>query len=166
MKKSLYAISALILLPACATVTRGTNVDMIIESNPSEADIRLSTGQTCITPCTLKMPRKNGFNVMAKKEGYKTYEGSVDAKLSGGGGAGFVGNALIGGVIGAGVDVASGAMNDLVPNPLIITLEPEDSELESRDNAPAETPETETSETEIPEEENEASPEEKTEAGV
>lgn len=37
----------------------------------------------------------------------------------------MAGNVLIGGIIGAGVDLASGAMNDLTPNPLVVRLEPE-----------------------------------------
>ena len=36
----------------------------------------------------------------------------------------MAGNVLLGGVIGAGIDVASGAMLNLVPNPLVVTLEP------------------------------------------
>ena len=39
------------------------------------------------------------------------------------GGAGLAGNVLLGGVIGLGVDAATGAAFDLVPNPLKVTLE-------------------------------------------
>jgi hypothetical protein len=35
----------------------------------------------------------------------------------------MAGNVLLGGIIGAGVDVATGAMLDLVPNPLVVKLE-------------------------------------------
>jgi hypothetical protein len=44
--------------------------------------------------------------------------------MSGGGGAGFAGNILAGGLIGMGVDATSGAMNDLMPNPLHVDLLP------------------------------------------
>ena len=43
------------LLPACATVTRGTSQKYAIESTPAQADVALSTGQTCVTPCKLKL---------------------------------------------------------------------------------------------------------------
>jgi hypothetical protein len=69
------------------------------------------------------MPRKSRFTAKISKPGYKTVTVVVTNKLSGAGGAGFVGNALVGGVIGAGVDVASGAMLDLTPNPMHAELE-------------------------------------------
>jgi hypothetical protein len=43
--------------------------------------------------------------------------------MSGAGGAGLAGNLLVGGPIGGAVDLTSGAMNDLTPNPLQVTLE-------------------------------------------
>lgn len=117
----------LILLPSCATVTRGTNEDFTVETTPSGAIVELSNGLSCTsTPCTMKVPRKGDFVATVSKEGYETVEATVEAKLSGNGTTGFLGNALIGGVIGAGVDASSGAMLDHQPNPLIITLEPLD----------------------------------------
>jgi len=44
--------------------------------------------------------------------------------ISGSGGAGFAGNLLLGGVIGMGVDAATGAALDHKPNPVIVTLQP------------------------------------------
>jgi len=35
----------------------------------------------------------------------------------------MIGNAVFGGVIGIGVDATSGALNDLKPNPVKVTLE-------------------------------------------
>jgi hypothetical protein len=55
--------------------------------------------------------------------------------VAGAGGAGFLGNALIGGVIGAGVDATSGAMLDLSPNPLNVQLEKDDGPAEMRASA-------------------------------
>jgi hypothetical protein len=71
------------------------------------------------------MPRKSEFSVTITKPGYKSYTGNVINKISGSGGAGMAGNVLVGGIIGVGVDASSGAMLDLVPNPLSITLEAE-----------------------------------------
>jgi hypothetical protein len=39
----------------------------------------------------------------------------------------MAGNVLLGGIIGAGVDVTTGAMLDLTPNPLNISLEKEEA---------------------------------------
>jgi hypothetical protein len=71
------------------------------------------------------MPRKSEFDVTITKPGYKVWTGHVTHKVATAGGAGMAGNVLVGGVIGAGVDIASGAMMDLVPNPLTVKLEAE-----------------------------------------
>jgi hypothetical protein len=38
-----------------------------------------------------------------------------------------VGNAVVGGIVGIAVDATDGAMDDLVPNPLKVTLDPADA---------------------------------------
>jgi hypothetical protein len=116
------AAVAALLLPACATVTRGTSQKFAIESTPSQAEVALSTGQTCVTPCKLKLKRKHGFTATFTKAGYETYRATVKSKFSGGGAAAGAGNVLIGGIIGAAVDGSSGALNNLTPNPLKVTL--------------------------------------------
>ncbi|MFC6460494.1 hypothetical protein ACFP76_07905 [Paracoccus aerius] len=44
-------------------------------------------------------------------------------KVAPGGSAAMAGNVFVGGIIGAGVDADSGAMLDLVPNPVEVTLD-------------------------------------------
>lgn len=117
--------AASLLLPACATVTRGTKETFNIVTTPSEADVSLSTGQTCVSPCKLKLKRKDEFTVTAKKAGYKDATAKVESKVKGGGVAGVAGNVLMGGIIGAAVDGSNGSMRDLTPNPLKLTLEAE-----------------------------------------
>jgi PEGA domain len=119
---------ATLLLPAgaCATITRGTTAAFVVESTPPGASVRTSTGFTCpSTPCTFKLPRNEEFEVTLRKQGYKPLSTRVLTEVAGGGAAGMAGNILFGGIIGAGVDVYSGAMNNLVPNPLRVVLEPE-----------------------------------------
>lgn len=55
-----------------------------------------------------------------------TKRGSIEikTKVVGAGAAGFAGNVLIGGVIGMGVDAATGAALDHYPNPAHIELVP------------------------------------------
>lgn len=110
---------------ACATVTRGTKEGWTVRSEPPGAAVTTSLGQSCAaTPCTFeKLKRNRDFDVTVTKDGYKTVTAKVTHRLAGGGAAGFVGNALIGGVIGAGVDASSGATQELTPNPLIVKLE-------------------------------------------
>ena len=121
---ALGGLAAVVLLPACATITRGTNQDFVVESSPSQADVKLSTGQTCVTPCTLRLKRKSQFTVTVSKEGYQTQEAKVHGVVKGGGGAALAGNAIFGGLIGAGVDASNGSMMNLTPNPLKVALVP------------------------------------------
>lgn len=112
---------------ACATVTRGNNTAWEVQTTPSGAHVSTSNGMFCDnTPCSLKMPRKSQFTATISKPGYKTTTVSVTNKVSTGGGVGMAGNVLLGGIIGAGVDVATGAMLDLTPNPAIVALEREE----------------------------------------
>jgi hypothetical protein len=131
------AAVAALLLPACATVTRGTSQKYAIESTPSGADVALSTGQTCVTPCKLKLKRKHGFTATFTKAGYEPLRAQVKSKFSGGGAAMGAGNVLIGGVIGAAVDGSSGALNNLTPNPLKVQLVESATAAPAADAAPA-----------------------------
>jgi len=126
MKRVVCVALATAMLGGCATVTRGTSDAFVVNTDPSGAAVRTSNQFACDeTPCTFKMPRKSEFEVTITKRGYKTWNGHVTHKVATAGGAGMAGNVLLGGLIGAGVDVASGAMMDLVPNPLTVKLEPD-----------------------------------------
>ena len=111
---------------ACATVTRGTNQAWTVETTPGGAAITTTNGFQCdATPCTFRMPRRSEFDVTITKPGYRTVTTHVTNQVSGAGAAGMAGNVIVGGVIGGVVDVASGAMLEIRPNPLQVTLEPE-----------------------------------------
>lgn len=113
------------LASGCATVTRGTSQAFTITSEPTGANVRLSNGLVCITPCTLELKRRPGFAVTVEKEGYERVITNVASQIANGGGMAMAGNVILGGLIGAGVDASNGSMNELVPNPLHIVLEPE-----------------------------------------
>src|SRR6185312_65659 len=125
----LVVIAAAAAVSGCATVTRGTHDAWTVNTTPSGAAVKTSSGFACdSTPCTFRMPRKEQFDVTVTKAGYKTWTGHVGHHVAEAGGAGFLGNALFGGIIGAGVDATSGAMLDLAPNPLNVTLEKDGAE--------------------------------------
>jgi hypothetical protein len=122
--RAAVCLAALSSLGACATVTRGSSDTWTVNTTPSGAAVKTSNQFACdSTPCTFKMSRKAEFDVTINKAGYKTWTGHVTHHVSGAGGAGMAGNVILGGVIGAVVDASTGAMNDLVPNPLNVTLE-------------------------------------------
>lgn len=110
-------------LPACATVTRGSSQQFTVESTPPGAQVSTSNGFECqATPCTFRMPRKDGFRITVAKEGYVSQTHEITSSVSGAGGTAMAGNILVGGIIGGAIDATSGAMNDLKPNPLVVTL--------------------------------------------
>ncbi len=128
--KGMKRPSLLCLLPlaaaagGCATITRGTSEAFVVESDPPGAHVRLSTGETCRTPCTLRKKRKESFVVHIEKPGYEPVEVQVTNQVAGAGAAGMAGNVIFGGLIGAAVDAGSGAMLELVPNPVKVKLVP------------------------------------------
>jgi len=121
--RALALVGAALCLPACATITRGSSQEFTVQSTPPGARVSTSNGFQCdATPCTFRMPRKDAFRATVSLDGYVTQEHEINSGISGGGAAGMAGNVIFGGVIGAVVDGNSGAMNDLTPNPLVVTL--------------------------------------------
>jgi hypothetical protein len=118
----LCVIAAPQFLCSCATVTRGTTETLKIESDPEGAEVRVSNGFTGVTPTAFSVPRKGDLYVTVSKDGYETVNVSVPTKIAGAGAAGFAGNILIGGVIGGGVDIATGAALSHQPNPVRVVL--------------------------------------------
>jgi hypothetical protein len=114
-------------LGGCASVTRGTTENISIATTPSgaQADIAgLDIPTQCLTPCVVQAKRNADITVTISKEGYDTQIIPLTKEITGSGGAGFAGNLLLGGVIGLGVDAATGAAEDHKPNPVIVTLQP------------------------------------------
>jgi hypothetical protein len=119
----LCIISGLLITTiGCASITRGSKDTLVVNSDPNGAKVSLSIGLSGKTPCAFKVSRKGGFVVKIEKEGYETIELQVVGQISGAGSAGMAGNVLIGGIIGIGVDAATGATKDLKPNPIDVKL--------------------------------------------
>ncbi|MEI2433435.1 PEGA domain-containing protein [Lysobacter yananisis] len=117
------AVAALALAASgCATFIRGSTQSLTIDSLPGAATVSLSNGERCSTPCVLKLKRKHPVAVELCKPGYRQALTQVRSELGSAGAVRMAGNALIGGLIGVGVDAASGAAKDLNPNVLAVLL--------------------------------------------
>jgi len=68
--------------------------------------------------------RNADITVTVTKEGYEPQVIPLTKEIPGTGAAGFAGNLLAGGLVGMGVDAATGAAQDHKPNPVIVTLQP------------------------------------------
>jgi hypothetical protein len=116
-------VACVAVLAACATVTRGTTNKVQILSEPSGADVRTSLNQTCVTPCTFTVPRKDEFSVVISLPGYKSETVEIKTRVAGEGVAGLAGNVIVGGVIGLGTDAITGAALEHFPNPVEVRLQ-------------------------------------------
>jgi hypothetical protein len=125
MKIHTLAILPILMFTSCATITRGVHEKLSVTSDPPGANVSLSTGEKGITPAKfVKMRRTEPFTVTVTKPGYVAETVRVVSKLGGTGGTAMAGNALLGGVIGLGVDAGTGAYNSLYPNPVAVKLVP------------------------------------------
>jgi hypothetical protein len=125
--RNLIVVALCVALGGCASVTRGTTENISIASTPSgaQADIvGLEVPTSCVTPCVVQAKRSADITITINKEGYEPQVIPLTKDISGGGGAGFAGNLLLGGVVGMGVDAATGAALDHKPNPVMVTLQP------------------------------------------
>lgn len=123
----ILAAALCVALGGCASVTRGTTENISIASTPSgaQADVAgLDIPTVCVTPCVVQAKRSADIVVTVSKEGYEPQIVPLSKDVSGSGGAGFAGNLLLGGLVGMGVDAATGAAMDHKPNPVIVTLQP------------------------------------------
>ncbi len=134
--KAMGMLAAACLLGGCATVTRGTTSQVTIDSVPQGAEARTSSGHACAaTPCTIEVSRKSEFTVSYSKAGFKDAQVAVKTRIAGAGAAGFAGNVIVGGLIGMGVDAATGSTLEHDPNPVVATLEPDSPKITPRAGA-------------------------------
>lgn len=114
-------------LGGCASVTRGTTENISITSTPAGAEATiagLDVPTACITPCAVVAKRSADISITFAKPGFETEVVTLTKEVPATGAAGFAGNVLAGGLIGMGVDAATGAAQDHKPNPVIVTMKP------------------------------------------
>jgi len=104
MLKGVGAFAAMLILGGCATVTRGTTDQVQMRSAPSGAIATASMGQSCTTPCTITVGRKDEFSVHFEKPGFVSQDVQVKTQASGPGQAALAGNLIVGGIVGLATD--------------------------------------------------------------
>ena len=127
MIRLLLAAGIAVSCVGCASVTRGTTENISIATTPAGATAEISGLEiptACVTPCVVVAKRNADITIAISKEGYEPQIIPLTKEVPGSGAAGFAGNVLAGGLIGMGVDAATGAAQDHKPNPVIVTLQP------------------------------------------
>jgi len=114
MRKSIISCSLALtfLASGCATIVSGSKQNVKFSSNPSSASIFIDEVEVGKTPFEIKLARKSEHSVMVKLDGYQTYQTNLTKQFN----AWYVGNILIGGIIGLVIDPITGAMYNLSPN--------------------------------------------------
>lgn len=105
-------------LGGCATVINGTSQDVKFRSDPGGAQVKLTGGQSCTTPCEVSLKRRHDLRADFSKTGFKPAYVLIQSKTGGA----MAGNLLLGGIIGGAVDAANGASNHLSPSPVNVKL--------------------------------------------
>ncbi|MEM6624351.1 MAG: translation initiation factor 2 [Pseudomonadota bacterium] len=117
----LALLGAALISSGCATITRGSTSDVQFISNPPGAMVKTSNGLSCTTPYSMIFDRRETFAAVFEYAGLQK-QIFVDTEVASGGAAGVAGNVLAGGIIGVGIDVATGAGLNHVPNPVVATF--------------------------------------------
>src|SRR5581483_10828258 len=117
---SFFFLAATLLSTSCATIFHGKTQNINITTDPPGARI-LAGGNTFVTPAQVSLRRDSDYTIVADKEGYQQSEAllqhSVDWYT-------FLGNIIFGGLIGWGIDFASGSAYELSPSTVDIQLKP------------------------------------------
>lgn len=109
----------------CATVTRGAHEAFVVETDPPGATVQIDAGdgtRSCTSPCSVKVNRRGPLHVEIDRPGCERIETTVTSQITAGGAVGMAGNVILGGLIGAAIDGATGAMSAHKPNPLHVNL--------------------------------------------
>ena len=105
------ALMCLILLAGCATIVRGTEQDVTVDTVPSGAMVEFSNRQRCTSPCSIGAKRNQDLNVSISKEGCTSQTAFVRPRAS-------AGSSLLGSL----PDYATGAVYTLEPSQLSFML--------------------------------------------
>ena len=108
-------------LTGCATIVNSPTQEVLVNSNPSLASVRVM-GDPMIyeTPCVLMLQRNRRHLLRVEKDGYHPVVVEINQRLST---ATMMGSVPTGG-LGVGVDVAAGTAYDLLPSMLNVALQP------------------------------------------
>lgn len=112
------ALMCVVHLPGCATITKGTTQAVAIDTpGAAGATCTLASpgigSKSVVTPASLVLDKsQQNITVTCRKKCYQDAVGIIPSYTE----TMTAGNVLVGGVVGLGVDAATGAMNKYVDN--------------------------------------------------
>jgi hypothetical protein len=135
--KTIAALAALgVALSGCATVVKGTTQSIAVTTPPVEGASCVLTSKegtwTVVTPGVAKVGKtKQDIQIHCTKSGYQDATATIPSNFEGW----TLGNVILGGLIGFGVDAATGAMNEY-PHAFAVPMTPSTSSMLTLPNAP------------------------------
>jgi hypothetical protein len=128
MKKVFMAMMLLVLclgLWNCATIVSTTSQKIQLNSNPAGANVSIQSqgggeASSVTTPAKVSLKRKSEYDLTFEKEGYQPEKATIEQNFN----PLFLGNLLIGGLIGMVVDLFSGAVFKLDPAKVEVQMKP------------------------------------------
>ncbi|WP_294267124.1 PEGA domain-containing protein [uncultured Chryseobacterium sp.] len=105
---------------SCATIITGTKDKITFNSTPEGAKVMHKGIEKCTTPCTAEIPRSLSKQMVTfEKEGFSNKEVKLTKTFN----PVTLVNILLGGIIGIGIDTATGSLTKYSPKEYKVELE-------------------------------------------
>lgn len=114
------ALMMVFIMSGCATIFKGSEADVRVNSSPAGATIEVNGINSGLTPQTLSLKRNQTHQIEFSRDGYESVLFNVERKFDIG--TTVIGNIFSWGIIGIIVDVATGAAYTLTPADLQANL--------------------------------------------
>ena len=118
--QAVLMVATAAVVQGCATLIKGSSQSIPVSSDPPAADILLDGKLVGQTPRTLALKRDSNYLITIQKTGFEQQSVPVVKDIGGA----VWGNVLAGGLIGWGVDAATGAQYNLLPASVSVKLVP------------------------------------------
>lgn len=125
MISRLALLGAAALLSACASITKGTDQNVVVNTSPQGARCELMRDGSILTivdptPGTINISKSSeDIQIKCSKDGFQTAQYVLESEAE----AMTAGNVIFGGVIGLAVDAGTGAINKYDAN-ITVVMQP------------------------------------------
>lgn len=117
-KKLLTTLTTCLLATSCASIFKGSEQEITIDSNVQGAELSLNGEKIGTTPFQGKIKRSSDAHLTVSKPGYESKEIILDTSIE----PVFLGNIISGGVFGSSTDYGTGAMYQYSPGNVVVDL--------------------------------------------
>jgi hypothetical protein len=129
---TLFTLLPVILFFSCATIFSGNNDEVVINSEPKNAEVYVNGTFRGKTPMKIDLKRGKSHHIEIKVKDYESYIITTDKSFNGL----VIGNILCGGLIGLIIDFASGCAWNVDPNIIVAKLKKVVTHIEYKGSEP------------------------------